>query len=91
MQVAVPAEMPNLAKWIEYSGVQRIRNASAAQIAGEDLERVIKANVLEQLAHMRSYACVRRAEESDELRLWGAYYSLEAGELEIYEVWAALG
>jgi len=71
--------MPNLAEWIKYS------QAVCCEMGEASLEAIVKANVIKQLEHLRTYPCVADAERKGGLRLRAAYYELKSGLLQLFE------
>lgn len=79
------SKMPYLSKWISYSraGGEDISNCDCS--ATIDLEKLIKENVTQQIAHLRTYPSVIDAKETRGLRIHALYYKLRDGVLEAYD------
>ena len=56
-------------------------------IEGDDdlLTTAIKANVIVQMKHLRSYPAVAEAEARGELRVHGCFYRFETGEVSVFD------
>lgn len=70
-----PADMPALVSWIRHARV----------VAGEDVQRAVEANVLAQLAHLRSHPAVEQAEREEKVQLHGWTYDLATGVVSEYD------
>ena len=46
---------------------------------------MIKANVLQQAGHLRTYPCVMQAKAERDLRIHSLYYCLETGRVQFYD------
>lgn len=73
-----PVEMPALATWIRHG-------AAVRTVAPGDVDRAVEANVLAQLAHLRTHPAVREALEAGRLQLHGWVYDLATGVVREYE------
>lgn len=77
---------PHVAHWLEWA------RPACAQTVGY-LE-AIRANVLLQREHLRTYPCVRQAESEGRLTLHAWLYDLQTGEITVYDeasdTWGAL-
>ena len=81
-------DLPAVEKWLAHA--DRIRREIDDQhLATEDgddlLSTAIKANVLVQLAHLRTYRDVAEAEEREELAIFGCFYRFETGDVSVYD------
>lgn len=88
LQPDLVRDMPAVEKWLAHA--ERIRreidDQRVAIIDDDDvLSIAIKANVLVQLAHLRTYRDVVEAEERDELALYGCFYRFETGDVTMYD------
>lgn len=78
------AREPHRARWIEWAR-PALAQVEASGIPNEEWHReAVRANVLLQLEHLRSYPCVRDAVKAGELRLHGWHYGVRTGVLEGY-------
>jgi carbonic anhydrase len=80
--------LPRVEKWLTYA--ERLKQEIADQrlpVDGSDdvLTTAIKANVLVQLGHLRTYPEVAEAEQRGELTLHGCFYRFETGEVLAYD------
>ena len=79
--------LPAVEKWLEHAEHVRreIEDQHLANDNGDDLlTTAIKANVLVQLNHLRTYSAVADAEARGELRLHGCFYRFETGEVTVF-------
>ena len=85
---------PHLARWIELARPAVARVAAAALPEAERADALVKANVLLQCEHLRTYPCVAAAQAAATLRVYAACYTLHSGEVLIYsdarQEWVAL-
>lgn len=72
---AAPANMPALATWIRHARV----------VAGDDVQRAVEANVLAQLAHLRTHPAVQEALEAGTVQVHGWTYDLATGTVCEYD------
>jgi carbonic anhydrase len=79
--------LPAVEKWLEHA------DQACREIADEDLTKhgdddllttAIKANVVVQLNHLRTYSAVKEAEQRGALRLHGCFYRFETGEVSVF-------
>lgn len=79
------ANEPHIARWLEFARPAQTQ----IDAQGADAERrhraIVEQNVLNQLMNIQTYACVRRALESDELELHGWLYDLSAGRISYWD------
>jgi carbonic anhydrase len=76
--------LPAVEKWLEHAErvSQEIAEQKLATNDGDDLlTSAIKANVVVQLDHLRTYSAVSEAERRGELRLHGCFYRFETGDV----------
>ena len=81
-------DLPAVEKWLMHAEQlsQEIDDQQCLPMDGDDmLTTAIKANVLVQLAHLRTYRDVAEAEEREELALHGCFYRFETGEVTVYD------
>ncbi|SDP07535.1 carbonic anhydrase [Ralstonia sp. 25mfcol4.1] len=75
--------MPSVAEWLEHaSGARKI---SLARPHASDQERVadmVRQNVIEQLAHLRTHPCVAQAMAEGRIALHGWYYDIGTGAID---------
>jgi carbonic anhydrase len=81
-------DLPAVERWLAHA--ERIRQEIDDQhLAAEDgddvLSTAIKANVLVQLAHLRTYRDVAEAENREELEIFGCFYRFETGDVSVYD------
>jgi carbonic anhydrase len=81
-------DLPAVEKWLAHA--DRIRREIEEQhLTVEDsddvLSTAIKANVLVQLAHLRTYRDVAKAEDREELAIYGCFYRFETGDVSVYD------
>lgn len=80
--------LPAVEKWLAHA--QTIRQEifeQAASAAGDDdlLTAAIKANVLVQLNHLRTYPAISAAESCGAITLHGCFYRFETGEVNVFD------
>ena len=83
--------LPAVEKWLTHA--QRLMEEIDEQrlpVDGDDdlLTTAIKANVLVQLGHLRTYPAVAEAEEQGKLALHGCFYRFETGDVLAYNATA---
>ena len=79
--------LPAVEKWLGYAEKVRrdIENEHLAADGDDDLlTTAVKANVLAQLHHLRTYPAVVEAEARGALQLHGCFYRLETGEVTVF-------
>jgi carbonic anhydrase len=79
--------LPAVEKWLGYAEkVRRDIENEHLETDGDDdlLTTAVKANVLAQLHHLRTYPAVTEAEARGALRLHGCFYRLETGEVTVF-------
>jgi carbonic anhydrase len=80
--------LPAVEKWLEHAE-QACREIADQNLMTNDnddlLTSAIKANVVVQLNHLRTYAAVSQAEQRGELRLHGCFYRFETGEVTVFD------
>jgi carbonic anhydrase len=79
--------LPAVEKWLEHADqvCQEIADQKLASSDDDDLlTSAIKANVVVQLSHLRSFEAVSEAEQRGELRLHGCFYRFETGEVSAF-------
>ena len=75
-------------KWLAHAeSVSREIVEEILTIEGDDdlLTTAIKANVIVQMKHLRSYPAVAEAEARGELRVHGCFYRFETGEVSVFD------
>jgi carbonic anhydrase len=80
--------LPAVEKWLEHA--EKVRQEIEDQRFGADgeddlLTTAIKANVLVQLGHLRTFPAVAEAEARGELQLHGCFYRFETGEVSVFD------
>ena len=79
--------LPAVEKWLSHAEkVRREIEEEQFTTDGDDdlLTTAVKANVLAQLHHLRTYAAVAEAEARGTLRIHGCFYRLETGEVTVF-------
>jgi carbonic anhydrase len=81
--------MPNVARWLGYAAVVREALAGTGALDGPNaLERAVDANVLVQLANLRTHPCVAEALTKEQIKLHGWVYDIASGGVRRYdETW----
>jgi carbonic anhydrase len=80
------AGLPAVEHWLAHADqVRREIFDQGLQPEGDDdlLTSAVKANVMAQLNHLRTYPTVMDAEARGELRLHGCFYRFETGEVTV--------
>jgi len=80
-------DMPAVAEWVKHAerGRREINDLKFSPDENDDaLSTAIKANVLVQLEHLRTYRDVTEAEGRNELALYGCFYRFETGDVTMY-------
>jgi carbonic anhydrase len=76
---------PHIARWLEFARPAQTQ----VDAQGVDPERrhqaIVERNVLNQLANIQTYNCVRGALEADELELHGWVYDLSTGRISYWD------
>jgi carbonic anhydrase len=80
--------LPAVEKWLRHA--EHVRHEIEDQRLSLDQEEdllttAVKANVMVQLSHLRTYSTVIEAESRGELRLHGCFYRFETGEVTLYD------
>jgi carbonic anhydrase len=80
--------LPAVEAWLKYA--EQVRSEIEALHLSRDgdddlLTTAIKANVMVQLSHMRTYPAVVDAESRGQLRLHGCFYRIETGEVTVFD------
>jgi carbonic anhydrase len=80
--------LPAVEKWLAHA--QRVRHeilehGSGADSDDDPLTAAIKANVLVQMDHLRTYPPIEQAEISGQLTLHGCFYRFETGEVTVFD------
>jgi carbonic anhydrase len=80
--------LPAVEKWLAHA--QRVRHeildhSADADSVDDALTAAIKANVLVQLDHLRTYPAIAAAEPSGSLTLHGCFYRFETGEVTVFD------
>jgi carbonic anhydrase len=80
--------LPAVEKWLAHA--QRVRHeilehGSGADSDDDQLTAAIKANVLVQIDHLRTYPAIAAAEPSGSLTLHGCFYRFETGEVAVFD------
>jgi len=75
-------KLPAVKRWLTFAQdtFQKFRGSSTGPIPDDLLTAAVGHNVATQLAHLRTYPVVKRAESRDELSLYGWFYRFETGE-----------
>ncbi len=79
--------LPAVERWLEHAeqACREIADQNLTANGDDDmLTSAIKANVVVQLNHLRSYAAVSEAEQRGDLRLHGCFYRFETGEVTVF-------
>lgn len=79
--------LPAVGKWLEYAEqvYQEIADQKLTINDNDDLlTSAVKANVVVQLNHLRSFRAVSEAEQCGQLRLHGCFYRFETGEVSAF-------
>ncbi len=75
---------PALSHWLDYA--RPARDQAPADTSEEHrLDAIIEANVLLQVAHLRTYPCVREAEATGLLQLHAWVYDFRCGRVRSYD------
>lgn len=77
-------ELPAVREWLSHAEETREAFERSGEMFSSNEERIAaaaKANVLVQLAHLRTYPAVAQAESRGDLTLHGWFYRFEAGEI----------
>lgn len=78
--------MPTVAGWLRFAEVPRqLAQRDRALSEREQLELLVRQNVLTQLAHLRTHPAVAVRLETGQVRLHGWVYEIERGEIEVYD------
>jgi carbonic anhydrase len=88
LQPELVRDMPAVEKWLMHAEHVRreIEDLKYSTDGNDDmLTAAIKANVLVQLAHLRTYRDVAEAEAREELAVYGCFYRFETGEVTLYD------
>jgi carbonic anhydrase len=84
------ARRPYLARWLEWARPAR-NQVEVAGITGSDRhQEMVRANILLQTENLRSYPCVRDAQNNGHLNLHAWMYDLKSGELSRYDASSSL-
>ncbi len=82
------ANEPHIARWLALARPAQTQ-IDAQGVDPEGRHRaIVEQNVLNQLANLQTYDCVRRALEADELELHGWVYDLFTGRVSYWDVGA---
>ena len=85
-------DLPAVEKWLVHAEQvrQEILN-ERLPVDGDDdpLTTAIKANILVQLDHLRTYPAVADGESRGTLNLYGCFYRFESGDVNIYDAQSA--
>jgi carbonic anhydrase len=76
---------PHIARWIEYARPAQTKVEASGLPQEQWPLAIVRANVVLQLEHLRSYDPVRDGEGGGKLALHGWVYHLETGEFERYD------
>ncbi len=80
-----PEKQPHIRSWLEFARPAR-EQVLASGTAEEDIyPETIKANVLQQIANLRSYPCVADGEREGTLTIHGWLYDLHTGTIQAYD------
>jgi carbonic anhydrase len=80
--------LPAVEKWLRLAerARQEIENQRLMPDGDDDLlTTAVKANVMVQLDHLRTYAAVMEAENRGDLRLHGCFYRFETGDVTVLD------
>lgn len=80
----VPPKMPELATWLRDAAVLNSAANNAELAAEARWRQAVEENVLDQLANLPTYPCVRDALDAGRLTLHGWVYDLQ-GSLTVYD------
>ena len=84
------ARRPYLARWLEWARPAR-NQVEVAGITGSGRhQEMVRANILLQTENLRSYPCVRDAQNNGHLNLHAWMYDLKSGELSRYDASSSL-
>lgn len=90
-ETPVPAEAPNLRKWLEngQSLVQRFRGGRSDRLlfesSLEDHNRLSQMSVLQQMDHLKGHPLVRRQMEAGALHLQGWWFDIANASVQAYD------
>jgi carbonic anhydrase len=79
--------LPAVGKWLEHAEKVCQEIADQTLMTNDDddlLTSAVKANVVVQLNHLRSFQAVHEAEQRGHLRLHGCFYRFETGEVSAF-------
>ncbi|MBN1488137.1 MAG: carbonic anhydrase [Anaerolineae bacterium] len=80
---------PSLSMWLQYAE-PAMRRIPQGLRGVERLDAIIEANVLLQIEHLRTYPCVKNAEERGELILHPWVYDFATGQVRAYDAAAGI-
>lgn len=69
----------SLERWLEHGRASLERSGGATGV------ELIHANIAQQLDHLRTYDCVREAEDAGRLRLMGLYFDIEIAQVSLLD------
>lgn len=76
---------PHIAAWLELARPAQARVEAAGVAAEHKYLKTIKANILLQIEHLHTYACVQDALNQGRVALHGWLYDLHTGDLSAYD------
>jgi carbonic anhydrase len=78
-----PTELPTVASWLRFAqaSLERIPSDARDHTPDAVLERLVEANVITQLEHLKTHPCVRRAVDERGLQIHGWVYRFHEGEV----------
>ncbi len=81
-------DLPSVERWLVHA--ERVRQEILderlpADAEDDALTTAIKANVLVQLDHLRTYPVIQEAESGGRLAVYGVFYRFETGEASLYD------
>ena len=75
--------MPSVAQWLEHaSGARKISLARPHASDRERVDDMVRENVIEQLAHLRTHPCVAQALAERRINLHGWVYDIGSGAID---------
>ncbi len=78
--------LPRVASWLRHAAVVRQSLEATGGLDGPNaMERAVEANVVAQLAHLRTHPCVAESLAAGRLTLHGWVYDIPRGEIRTYD------
>lgn len=81
-------DLPAVKKWLAHAEKVRqeiLERRPASDSEDDALTAAIKANVLVQLGHLRTYPAIEEAESRGSIALHGCFYRFETGEVRVFD------